>query len=115
MHSFATLTINPRLGLKKGRPQAVASNAITANTAQGGKGGDGGTGGRGIGGQAGTPNGSPGMGDPPAVNGAKGSVGEGFGGGVSVASSKDLAIASTRISGNVASTADNDVAEAVPE
>jgi hypothetical protein len=104
----AGLTIDPRLGAKKGSRQSKAMNVITANQANRGLGGVGGKAGTGFGGLGGQPNGVIG----PSVNGttgADGAPGTGSGGGLVQSPTMAVAIKNTTITGNTASTANNDV------
>jgi hypothetical protein len=104
----AIVTIDPRLGAKKGSPQSRATDLITANAANRGLGGAGGQGGGGFAGLGGQPNGVSGTARPGA-SGAGGTAGSGLGGGLVQSPTNSVAIKNTRIAGNTASTSNNDV------
>ncbi len=94
-----TLTINPRLGAKKGSKQAKATDFITGNIAASASGGQAGAGG----GATAAGNGTATPGQP----GATGLFGVGIGGGVATFGTAKAD--NTTITGNHASTNDNDV------
>jgi hypothetical protein len=98
----------PRLGAKRGTPQANATDLITNNQAGGGPGGAGGAGGPATAGPGGTPNGVAGSAAPGAA-GPAGTGGSGIGGGLNLAAGASATIDDTTITGNLASTSDNDV------
>jgi hypothetical protein len=104
----ASLTIDPRLGAKKGSRQSKATNLITANQANRGLGGAGGKGGIGVGGPGGQPNGGIGL-SVNGTTGADGAPGTGSGGGLVQSPTKAVVIMNTTITGNTASTENNDV------
>jgi hypothetical protein len=104
----ASLTIDPRLGAKKGSPQSKATDSISGNHANRGPGGAGGQGGNGFGGLGGQPNGVQGS-DLQGSSSPDASPGIGVGGGLVENSSNNVAIRNTQIAGNTASTEDNDV------
>jgi hypothetical protein len=106
----AKLTIDPRLGAKKGSPQSKATDTITGNQAKGGIGGAGGQGGGAFAGQGGHPNGLAGSASQGAA-GADERAGAGLGGGLVRDPSPNVTINNTKITGNTASTAGNDVGE----
>jgi hypothetical protein len=102
----ASLTIDPRLGAKKGSRQAKATDVITSNQANSGLGGAGGQGGEAFEGIGGQPNGvvgsaTQGFTKPDAA------AGSGIGGGV--VQNPTVTIKNTTITGNTASTSNNDV------
>jgi hypothetical protein len=103
----AILTIDPRLGSRKGSRQSRAANTITANQATLGLGGSAGMVGAGQAGQGGAPNGAPGS-AVPGTPGLDGRSGAGLGGGLFRSTGDNATIANTNITGNHASTADND-------
>ena len=109
----ARLTIDPRLGAKKGSRQSKATNTITDNQANSGLGGAGGQGGDDVAGLGGRPNGLFGT-AVPGTAGANGVSGIGIGGGLVYLTGGIAMIANTNITGNRASTADNDVSVAPP-
>jgi hypothetical protein len=102
------LTIDPRLGARKGSRQSKATNTITANQANGGPGGDGGPGGAASAGLGGNPNGPLGR-STQGVSRTSASAGAGLGGGLAFIPSQSIKINNTNIAGNTASTAANDV------
>jgi hypothetical protein len=104
----AKLTLDPRLGARKGSRQSKAVDNVTANQANRGLGGPGGQGGDGFGGSGGRLNGAAGAGlAGPA--GPAGLAGAGVGGGVVRDTSLIVTINNTNITGNTASTTGNDV------
>jgi hypothetical protein len=114
----ASLTIDPRLAAKKRSQQSKATNTITGNQAKNGLGGAGGQGGdafEGVGGRSGTgkPNGLVGTATQ-GTAGANGVSGAGIGGGLDRLTGSDATISNTNITGNNASTADNDVSVLFP-
>ena len=98
--------INPRLQAKKGSAQSKATNLITSNRALSAAGGVPGTGGAATAGQGGTPNGANGTATPGA-NGAAHPLSVGAGGGIFTVATATIDF--TTITGNTASTQDNDV------
>ena len=104
----ATLVLAPRLGAKKGSKQFKATDTISANQANQGSGGRGGAAGGAIGGQGQTPGGPAGQAFP-GIAGVAGVEGVGLGGGLDFFPGGDVTIDNTNITGNNASTADNDV------
>ena len=105
----ATLTIDPRLGAKKGTKQSRASNTITGNQANRGLGGPGGGVAGATVGKGGAPDGPPGRELFLGQAGDAGASGAGIGGGVVRFSSGNVTLANTSIKGNNASTAGDDV------
>jgi hypothetical protein len=104
----AILTIDPRLGARKGSRQSKATDTITANQATGRTGGEAGSGGAAFAGLGGNPNGTIGRSNQGiARTGA--SSGAGLGGGVAIFPGLSVKIDNTNIAGNTASTAANDV------
>jgi hypothetical protein len=103
----ATLVIDPRAGVSKGSRQARAKDLIIANQANRGLGGEAGPGGSAVGGNGGSPNGAPGNGVQAGAPGASGDPGSGVAGGLGVFPSKNITIASTTITGNSASSGDD--------
>jgi hypothetical protein len=104
----ASLTIDPRLGARKGSRQSKATDVITANQANRGLGGAGGQGGGAFAGLGGQPNGVIGF----AIQGitrADAPPGTGQGGGLVQSPTMAVAIKNTRITGNTASTSNDDV------
>jgi hypothetical protein len=110
----ASLTIDPRLGAKQGSRQSKATNTITDNQANSGLGGAGGQGGTAFEGTFGRPNGLAGTATQ-GTAGANGVSGAGIGGGLDRLTGGIAMIANTNITGNSASTADNDVSTTSPE
>jgi hypothetical protein len=114
--SHASLTIDPRLGARRGTPQSRATDTITANQANRGLGNGGGAGGGASAGHGGDGDGDPGDADGspgmafPGMAGAVGVSGRGIGGGVAQAAGVNVSIGHTNITGNTASTRDNDLA-----
>jgi hypothetical protein len=106
----AILTIDPRLGTRKGSRQAKATDTITGNQATGGTGGEGGSGGAASVGRGGTPNGAIGRSNQ-GVSRTSASPGAGLGGGLARESSANVTINNTNITGNTASTNGDDVGE----
>jgi hypothetical protein len=104
----ASLTIDPRLGAKKGSRQSKATDVITANQANRGLGGKGGLGGTGFGGLGGQPNGAIGL-FLNGTTGADGAPGTGLGGGLVQSPTMAVVIKNITITGNTALTANNDV------
>ena len=104
----STLTIDPRLGAKKGSKQSKARDTITLNLANFGVGGAGGAAGNGGGGKGGLPGGTAGLAFP-GKPGAPAVGGSGIGGGLYQSTSSAVTIANTDITGNTASNRDNDV------
>jgi hypothetical protein len=102
------LTIDPRLGAKRGSKQSMASNTITLNQANLGAGGAGGAGGDAQGGRAGLPGGVAGL-RFPGRPGNSVPAGTGLGGGVARFAGGNITIENTNITGNIAATTDNDV------
>lgn len=102
------LTINPRLGAKKGSKQFKATDTITANSAHLGLGGSGGNLGIGQAGIGGGPNGAAGTSFPGHV-GTAGNTGTGVGGGLDLVTGGTVVTDNTTITGNTASSTDNDV------
>ena len=103
-----TLTIQPRLGAKKSSKQSKATDTITGNQANRGLGGAGWLGGGAQAGLGGTPGGFPGT----AILGTAGTTGPsgvGIGGGLDLLPGGTVVIDDTTITGNQASTNDNDV------
>jgi hypothetical protein len=96
----------PRLGARKGSNQSKATNLITMNQANAGKGGTGSAAGVPQAGTGGATNGADGQ-NLPGTAGHAGVSGTGLGGGS--ASGGSVMIDNTNVTGNSASTADNDV------
>lgn len=105
-HRDGTLVINPRKGAKSGSTQAKATDLINGNVAQGVLGGFGGATGKVVAGLGGSPNGPKGH-VILKFAGSAGTLGSGIGGGVAILA--PATIDNTSITGNHASTADNDV------
>src|SRR5262249_8057856 len=103
-----TLTIQPRLGAHKGSKQSKATDTITGNQANRGFGGSGGPAGGVSAGAGGSPGGSAGAAFP-GSNGAAGVAGVGIGGGLDLVTRGTAPDRDTTITGNTASTTDNDV------
>ena len=103
---MAPLTLAPREGARKGSRQAKATDTITANLAILGFAGPGGFAGGATPGQGG-PNSSAGTATA-GTPGPQGSPGVGLGGGLDRLSAADVFITNTSITGNKASTADDD-------
>jgi hypothetical protein len=103
--------IAPRLGAKKNGKQAKATSLFTANQAIRGAGGAGGAAGTATAGPGGSPGGTPGY-TFPGTPGAQGSPGTGSGGGLFLDPAGTATIKDTTITGNQASTSNNDVAGA---
>jgi len=101
-----TLTLEPRLGAKKGSKQAKATDLITTNQALAGSGGQGGAGGSATAGGGISPFGIHGVATP-GQPGATDLFSVGVGGGI--ANFGTVHIDNTIITGNHASTNDNDV------
>jgi hypothetical protein len=103
------ITIKPRLGAKKRSKQSRAMNLITANLANGSAPGSGGMKGDATAGRRGGPGGTAGSILPgsPGVNGA---AGAGIGGGLDLGPAGMSVIDNTTITGNHASTSNDDVA-----
>ena len=102
------LTIAPRLGARRSSQQSKATNTITASQAVRGQGGPGGAGGAAFGGVGGAPGGMNGQAHPGA-SGTSAVSGVGVGGGLDLFPAGTVTIDNTNITGNTASTADNDV------
>jgi hypothetical protein len=111
----ATLAIAPRLGAKKGSRQSAATDTITANQAARGSGAPGGSGGNASAGAAGEIGGTAASAVFPGASGADGTPGNGVGGGLFRYRSNKVTIEDTNITGNSASTADNDSFDPVEE
>ena len=109
----ASLVLAPREGARKGFSQARATDAVTANLAVLGPAGMGGSAGSATAGQGG-PNASTGTASA-GTAGAAGLRGDGFGGGLYRRDPATVSITNTTISGNNASTADNDLSGAALE
>jgi hypothetical protein len=107
--SGGILVINPRLGAKKNSKQARASSLFTANQALGGRGGSFGAVGNGNGGSGGTPGGTPGTGVI-KLSIVPSTAGKGIGGGLNLDAAGSATIKDTSVTGNQASTSNNDVA-----
>ncbi len=104
----STLTINPTKGAKKGSKQSKATDLVTANHALGGFAGAAGPAGQphvGIGRAPGGADGTEFLGKA----GSPGSGGTGAGGGLYLSSGGTATIDNANITGNQASTSDNDV------
>jgi hypothetical protein len=101
-------TISPGLGAKKHSKQSNATNVITANQANAGLGGTGGAPGIALAGAGGSPGGMAGN-VFPGSSGTAGSAGLGIGGGLDLVAGGMVVIDNTTISGNHATTTDNDV------
>ena len=103
------LTINPRLGAKKGSKQAKATSLVTTNQANLGQAGAGGARGNiNVVATGGSPGGTAGqtvLGNP----GTAGLIGTGLGGGLDLEAGGTATIDNTTITGNTASTNDNNV------
>jgi hypothetical protein len=102
------LTINPRLGAKKGSKQFKATDVITGNSAHAGPGSAGGSLGVAQAGTGGSPSGAAGT-SFPGHFGTAGTAGTGVGGGLDLITGGTVVIDNTTISGNSATTTDNDV------
>jgi hypothetical protein len=103
----ASLTIDPRLGAKKGSSQLKATDSISGNQANRGLGGVGGRAGTGFGGLGGQPSGAIGL-SLNGTTGADGTSGTGLGGGLVQSPTMAVVINNTTITGNTASTASNE-------
>jgi hypothetical protein len=102
------LTLKPRLGARKGSTQSKATDTITANLANGRPGGTGGPAGATNAGLGAPPVGSNGLAFPGSPGGT-GSSGVGIGGGLGLDPGGTVVIDNTTITGNHATTTDNDV------
>ena len=107
----ATISIAPRLGVRKGSKQSRASDTITANQANQGPGGPGGGVAGASVGQGGAPNGSPGVDLFPGQAAVAGVSGVGTGSGVVLLPGSRATIVNARIRGNNASNPGNDVSD----
>ena len=103
-----TLAIEPRLGAKKRSQQSKATNLITANQAFGGLGARGNDAGVPQAGAGGTPNGAAGL-THRGNDGAIALSGTGIGGGLYLFAGGTVVLDNTTITGNTATTSDNDV------
>src|SRR5262249_1166900 len=103
-----TLTLAPRLGARRGSRQSAATNTITTGQANRGLGGPGGAAGGAIGGPGQAPGGTDGQAFPRGP-GAAGGAGMGRGGGIHLVPGGKVTIDDTRVTGNNASTGNNDV------
>jgi hypothetical protein len=102
------LTINPRLGAKKGSKQLKATDVITGNSAAAGIGGAGGSFGVAQAGTGGSPSGAAGA-SFLGHSGTAGTSGTGVGGGLDLITGGTVVIDNKTVSGNGATTTDNDV------
>jgi hypothetical protein len=104
-----TLTVEPRLGTKKGSKQSKATNLIVANQAiAAGSGAIGGAAGVANAGAGGSPNGVAGL-TPPGNDGLTALSGPGIGGGLDLLTGGTVVIDNTTITANSATTSDNEV------
>ena len=106
--SMGVLTINPELGAKKGSKQSKATNLFTGNLADSGAGGIGGGRGSATGGMGGMSGGQNGT-STPGSQGPSGLSGSGIGGGLNLESGGTAKILNTNVTGNRASTTDDDI------
>ena len=104
----ATLVIAPRLGALPGSKQSKATNTITGNQATAGPAGAGGAGGSAFAGAGGSMAARGGV--IPGKAGKAGTAGMGIGGGLDLIAGGHATIDNTTVTGNHASTSDNDVA-----
>ena len=102
------LTIAPRLHAKKRSKQSKATNLITANQASAGLGGAGAAAGIPVAGSGGIPGGVPGQ-TFPASSGTAGQPGTGIGGGLNLIAGGTVVIDDTMVTGNHATTNNDDV------
>jgi hypothetical protein len=102
------LTIDPRLGARKGSRQSRAANLITANQANAGSGNSGGAAGLAMAGAGGSLGGVAGHATP-GVPGTTGTAGTGMGGGLCLVVGGTVLIDNTQNAGNQATTSDPDV------
>jgi hypothetical protein len=106
--AFAVLTVDPRVDAKKGSKQPKATDVITGNSARGGTGGAEVSVGVAQAGTGGSLSGAAGA-SFPGHFGFSGTTGTGVGGGLDLSSGGTVVIDNTAISGNSATTTDNDV------
>jgi hypothetical protein len=105
----ASLQIDPRQGARKGSRQAKLTDLVAGNSASAGQARLGGDRGSATGGAGGAPNGTPGMAFFSFPTGKNGTPGIGAGGGLGPFPAPNVTIANTKITGNHASTFNNDV------
>ena len=96
------------IGAKKGSKQSKATNLITANQATAGAGGPGAAPGIAQAGTGGTPGGTNGQ-VFPGNRGRTGTAGTGVGGGLDLIAGGTVVIDNTTLTGNTATTSNNDV------